>query len=82
MTIIKIELPDGLAKRASKAGLLSDAAIQQLLEEAMRRQAGRALLDMARRLQAAGIEPMTMDEIDAEVKVARRERRERETAKS
>ena len=82
MTIIKIELPDGLAERASKAGLLSDAAIQQLLEEAMRRQAGRALLDMARRLQAAGIEPMTMDEIDAEVKVARRERRERETAKS
>ena len=34
MTIIKIELPDGLAERASKAGLLSDAAIQQLLEEA------------------------------------------------
>jgi hypothetical protein len=81
MTLIEIKLPDELAQRARTAGLLSDGAIQELLEDAMRRQAGRALLDVARRVQAAGIEPMSMEEIDAEVKAARAERRAREAAK-
>ncbi len=71
MTKIEIKLPDELAKRAKSAGLLSDSAIQELLEEAMRRQAGRELLDVAKRIQAAGIEPMSMEEIDAEVKAVR-----------
>ena len=39
MTMIKIELPDDLAQRANQAGLLSEQAIRQLLEEAMRRHA-------------------------------------------
>lgn len=81
MTMIKIELPDELAQRASQAGLLSDQAIQQLLEEAMRRQAGRALLDVARRIHDAGIPPMSDEEVVAEVKAVRAERRAREAAK-
>ena len=79
MTKIEIKLPDELARRAKSAGLLSDNAIQALLEEAMRRQAGRRLLEVAQRIHAAGIEPMSMEEIDTEVKAVRAERRARRT---
>jgi hypothetical protein len=79
MTTIEINLPDELAQRARSAGLLSDAAIRDLLEDAMRRLAGRRLLDVAQRIHAAGIAPMSMDEIDAEVKSVRAERRARRT---
>ena len=75
MTELVVRLPDELAQRAKRAGLLSDSAIQELLEDAMRRQAGRRLLDIADRVHAAGIPPMSMEEIDAEVKVVRAERR-------
>ncbi len=78
MTELVIRLPDELVQRARQAGLLSDNAIQELLEEAMRRQAGRRLLDVAQRIQAAGIEPMSMEEIDAEVKAVRAEHRARQ----
>lgn len=78
MTELVVKLPDELAQRAKNAGLLSDSAIQRLLEEAMRRQAGQRLLQVVERLHAAGIEPMSEDEIVAEVKAARAERRGRE----
>jgi hypothetical protein len=74
-----IRLPDDLAQRARDAGLLSDHAIQQLLEDAMRRQAGRRLLEVARHIRAAAIEPMSMDEINEEVEAARAVRRVRKT---
>lgn len=79
MTELVVKLPDELAQRAKNAGLLSDSAIQRLLEEAMRREAGRKLLEVARRVQEAGITPMTMDEIQAEVDAVRAERRARQT---
>lgn len=78
MTDVVVKLPDELAQRAKNAGLLSDSAIQRLLEEAIRQQAGQRLLQVAERLHAAGVEPMTEEEIVAEVKAARAERRERE----
>jgi hypothetical protein len=68
MTKLVVTLPDELAQRAKRAGLLSDGAIQQLLEDAIRRQAGARLLAVADRVHAAGIPPMSMEEIDAEVK--------------
>jgi hypothetical protein len=77
MTKTEIKLPDELARRARRAGVLSDSAIRELLEEAMRRQAGRRLLDVAERIQAAGIAPLSMDEIDVEVKAVCAERRAR-----
>ena len=76
MTRIQIEVPDATAKAAREAGLLSSTAIQELLEDAMRRQAGRRLLEVADRIHAAGIPPMSMEEIDAEVKAYRAECRE------
>ncbi len=78
MTELVVKLPDELAQRAKSAGLLTDSAIQRLLEEAMRRQAGQRLLQVAQRLQAADVEPMSEDEVVAEVKAARAERRARE----
>jgi hypothetical protein len=77
MTHLTVNLPDELAQRARQAGLLSDQAIQRLLEDAMRREAGRKLLDIAKRVQAAGIPPMSDEEIVAEVKAVRAERRAR-----
>jgi hypothetical protein len=78
MTKLVIKLPDEVAQRAKRAGLLTDSAIQELLEDAMRRQAGNRLLEVAERIHAAGIEPMSMEEIDAEVKAVRSERRARQ----
>ncbi len=78
MTELVVKLPDDLARRARSAGLLTDGAIQRLLEEAMRREAGRRLLQVAERLHAAGVPPMSEEEIDAEVKAVRAERRARE----
>ncbi len=77
MTTIEIHLPDDLAQSAARAGLLSDQPIRHLMEDAIRRHAGRALVDVARDIRAANVPPMSMEEIDAEVKYARAERRTR-----
>ena len=75
MTTVQITLPDALALRARSEGLLSDSAIQRLLEEAMRRQAGRRLMQTAQRLQAADIAPMSEEEVAQEIEAYRAERR-------
>jgi hypothetical protein len=80
MTKIQIELPDAMAQAAREAGLLSSTAIQELLEDAMRRQAGRRaaltrLLAVAPAVEAAGAPPITEEEITAEVEAARAERK-------
>ena len=78
MTKIQIELPDLTAIAAREAGLLTSAALDRLLTEALRRrEAGNALLSIADRVAEAGIEPMSMAEITAEVKAVRAERRQR-----
>ncbi|MCU0950418.1 MAG: hypothetical protein MUC68_05015 [Burkholderiaceae bacterium] len=75
MTELVLRLPDDLAQRARSAGLLTDSAIQRLLEEAMRRDADRRLLQVAGQLHGAGIAPMSDDEVIAEVEASRAERR-------
>ena len=77
MTKIEIELPEATAKAARKAGLLTPQALDRLLTEAIRRrEAADALLQTATRVAEAGIEPMSMEGIDAEVKAVRGERRQ------
>ncbi len=79
MTTIQIELPEATAQAARAAGLLTPQALARLLDEALkRRQAADALLSIADRVGAAGIPPMSMEEINAEVKAARAERRARQ----
>ena len=75
---LKLNLPDELVERARSAGLLSESSIQTLLEEAVRRAAGQRLLDIAQRLQAANIPTMTDEEVMAEVKAVRADRRARD----
>lgn len=78
MTRIQIDLPDATAQAARDAGLLTPEALLRLLSDALRRrQAADTLLSIADRVAAAGIPPMTMEEINAEVKAARVERRNR-----
>lgn len=80
MTTIQIELPDATAQAARAAGLLDPQALARLLNDALkRRQAADALLSIADRVKAAGIPPMTMEEINAEVKADRAERRAQQT---
>ena len=78
MTTIQIELPDATAQAAREAGLLTPQALDRLLTDALKRQqAADSLLSIADRVAAAGIEPMSMEEINAEAKAARAERRQR-----
>ncbi len=78
MTRIQIDLPDATAQAAQEAGLLTPEALARLLNDALRRrQAADALLSIADRVAIAGIAPMSMEEINAEVKAVRAERRKR-----
>jgi hypothetical protein len=78
MTKVQIELSDAMARAAREAGLLTSEALERLLTDAIRRrQAGDALLAVAERVAEAGIEAMSMEEIDREVKAVRAERRRR-----
>lgn len=78
MTRIQIDLPDATAQAARDAGLLTPEALLRLLSDALsRREAADALLTVADRVAAAGNPPMTMEEINAEVKAARAERHKR-----
>lgn len=78
MTKIEIELPEATAEAARDAGLLTSETLGRLLTDAIgRRQTADSLLSIAERIQAAGIPPMSMEEIDAEVKAYRAERRQR-----
>ena len=78
MTTIQIELPDATAQAARDAGLLTPQALERLLNDALKRQqAADSLLSIADRVAAAGIAPMSMEEVNAEVKAARVERRQR-----
>lgn len=78
MTTIQIELPEATARAAREAGLLASQAVERLLTDALRRRrAGEDLLAIADRVAAAGVPAMPMEEINAEVKAAREERRQR-----
>ena len=69
MTTIEIELPDATAQAARAAGLLTPKALARLLDAAIRRRrAADSLLSIADRVSEAGVPPMSMDEINAEVK--------------
>jgi hypothetical protein len=78
MTKIQIELPDATAQAAQAAGLLTPQALERLLSNALRKQqAADYLLSVADEVVAADSTPMSMEEINAEVKAAREERRQR-----
>ena len=74
---IKLSLPDSLIKKAKKAGLLNAPAIEALLREAMRKRALDRFLQTAERVAAAGVPPMSEEEIQAEIDAVRKAKRKR-----
>ena len=72
---LKLSLPDRLAEEAQAAGLLTPAVIESTLRETLRRQHVGELRQAMATLAAANIPPMSIEEIEAEVKAYRNERR-------
>jgi hypothetical protein len=68
----KIKLPDRLRKQAERADLLSPEAIERLLCEELRRQRLAGFFDAANRLAGLDIPPLTEEEIEAEIRLARK----------
>ena len=77
MTTVQITLPDELAQKAASAGLLSPEAMELMLREQLRRRAGEALRAMWERMPPDELTPEIEQEIVAEVRAARAERRRR-----
>ena len=77
MTTLEIELnlPDNLASQAKAVGLLNSEAIEKLLAEALRRKTFDDFLAMAEDVEAAGVTPLSQEEIEAEIKAFRAKRR-------
>lgn len=72
---LKLSLPDGLAKDAASMGLLDPDSLQALLREAVRNRRIAKLTEARKKIAAAGIPPMMMEEIQAEIDADRAERR-------
>jgi hypothetical protein len=75
VTTVQIELPEELARKAKEAGLLTPEALEQLIAEALRERRIERLFEIRKELQAAGIAPMSAEEIEAEIRAAREEAR-------
>lgn len=69
-------------RRSPGSGAAYAESLERLLQEALRRrEAANRLLDVADRVARAGIAPMSMEEINAEVRAYRDERRRREAGR-
>lgn len=75
MTTLEINLPDSLAKEAKEAGLLTSQALETMLREAVRSRRIARLVEARRNIAAAGVAPLTMEEIQTEIEADRAERR-------
>jgi hypothetical protein len=72
---VKLNLSDQIAQEAQRAGLLNGRAIERLIEEAVRREAGKKLLDAMQRLRDANVPPLTEEDIAKDIKAARAARK-------
>lgn len=72
---LKLTIPDQLAKQARAAGLLKSEAIESMLREQLKKQAGEELRAMMDKLAAAKIPRMTEDEVQAEIDAVRKARK-------
>jgi len=76
MSEIVLTLPDELAAEAKEMGLFKPLLVTSLFKAEVRRRKANRLFEAAESLVAAG-EPMSEEEVMAEVKAAREERRRR-----
>ena len=79
---VQLDLPDALATEAKATGLLESSSMADLLSaELRRRKAAAALESKLEVIRTQPGEPMTGDQISAEVKAVRKERRAREAGR-
>ncbi len=71
---LQLNLPDSIAREAEAQGLLRAEAIESLLRAELRRRQVDQLFEAADRL-ATFPEPLTDEEIEAEIQAARTEKR-------
>ena len=77
---IELDLPEGLIRQARQMGLLDKGRVGELLaDEVRRRNAGQELKQALDGIRSEPGDPLTMDEVGAEIRAARAERRARET---
>jgi hypothetical protein len=72
---LTLNIPDNLAQAAQQAGLLKPEAIENLLREALSHQAIEHLFQAADDLAAAEFPPMSLEDIQAEVRAVREARK-------
>lgn len=77
---IQLDLPDALLREARDSGLLESKRLEGLLSDELRRVRSRKDLGwMLDRVRSKPGEPMSMEDIQAEVDAVREERRRRES---
>ncbi len=74
MTTVQVELPDMLAQSAQAAGLLTPQALEAMLREQLKRQAGDALRTMWACAPAEELTPEIEQMIDEQVQAVRAQR--------
>ena len=75
MTTVQITISDALAKEAAAEGLLEPGSIETILRERLAAARIAKMQATRQKLAAAGTPPMTAEEIEAEIKAYRAERR-------
>jgi glucose-6-phosphate-specific signal transduction histidine kinase len=76
---VKLDLPEDVAQQAREAGLLEPTRVASLIQRELRAEEDRrSFFDIAREIRAQPGQPMTMEEIQAEVDAVRAERAARE----
>ncbi|MBI3852101.1 MAG: hypothetical protein HY298_17725 [Verrucomicrobia bacterium] len=79
---IKLDLPEALVNEARARGLLESERLGELLNEELRRDRARKNLgQMLKELHSIPGEPMTTEEIQAEIDAVRAERHQRESSR-
>jgi hypothetical protein len=77
---IELDLPDALVKEAKASGLLESRRLGEMLNEELRRERARKDLGrMLNELHSLPGEPMSPEEIQAEIDAVRAQRRQRES---
>jgi len=79
---IQLDLPEALVKEAQANGLLESKRLEELLRNELRRaRARKEFGDMLDHVRSQPGEPMSVEEIQAEVNVVREQRRRRESGR-
>jgi hypothetical protein len=79
---VQVDLPEALLKEAEASGLLKPAEIGDLVADELRRRKAAADLDQTlQKIRQQSGDAMSMDDITAEIKTVRKERRAREAGR-